>query len=106
STTIEVDNVMEHLLDSDAMNCALLNEAVMDFMVENRAEVIEKTSLDEAPGGLLADILAATMRRDSDEGGDEFSLMRISDLRKKLHEKGLDIDGSRKTLIVTLKENA
>ncbi|KAL7525300.1 LOW QUALITY PROTEIN: hypothetical protein ACHAXR_000946, partial [Thalassiosira sp. AJA248-18] len=29
STTIEVDNMMEHLLYADAMNCALLKEAVM-----------------------------------------------------------------------------
>ena len=33
------------------------------------------------------------------------STMRISDQRRKLDEKGLDIDGSRETLISALKEN-
>ncbi|KAL7540021.1 hypothetical protein ACHAXR_009848 [Thalassiosira sp. AJA248-18] len=107
STTISIDNVMEHLLYADAMNCALLKEAVMDFIVENRAEVLEKVSLNDAPGGVLADLLAASIRRDSGGADDhELNAMRISDLRKKLHEKGLNIDGSRETLIATLKKNA
>ena len=38
--------------------------------------------------------------------GDKFSIMRISDLRRKAHEKGLDIDGSREALIATLKGSA
>ncbi|KAL7524028.1 hypothetical protein ACHAXR_000411 [Thalassiosira sp. AJA248-18] len=102
---------MGHLLYSDAMNCALLKETVMDFMLENRTEVLEKVSLKDAPGGLLADILAATSRKFDSAGGagagvDDFNVMRISDLREKLHEKGLDVDGSRETLIATLKENA
>lgn len=109
SIIIGVDNVMELLLYSHAMNLALLKEAVMDFIVENRVEVLEKVPLKDAPGGLLADLLTATtrgMEKDSDGvGGDEFIIMRISDLRKKLHEKGLDIDGSRETLIAALKEN-
>jgi len=35
------------------------------------------------------------------EGGDKFNSMRINELRRKIHEKGLDIDGSRETLIAT-----
>jgi len=31
--------------------------------------------------------------------------MRVSDLKKMLHEKGLDIDGSRKAMIATLREH-
>ncbi|KAL7536871.1 hypothetical protein ACHAXR_007453 [Thalassiosira sp. AJA248-18] len=87
---------MEHLLYADAMNCVLLKEAVMDFIVENRAEVLQNVSLKDVPGGLFGDLLTATMIRDSDEGGDEFSLLRNSD--KKLHEKGRDIDESRDTM--------
>ena len=44
-TTIEVDNMMEHLLYADAKNCALLKEAVMDFIIENGVEILEKVSL-------------------------------------------------------------
>jgi len=111
STAFSVDNVMENLLYADATNCALLKEAVMDFIVENRAEVLKKVSLKDAPGGLLADLLAATTRKFSQETGtadsdDDFNAMDISKLRKKAHEKGLEMDGSREVLIATLEENA
>ncbi|KAL7533627.1 hypothetical protein ACHAXR_005353 [Thalassiosira sp. AJA248-18] len=102
-----VDNVMEHLLYADAMNCALLKETVMDFMLENTTEVIEQVSFEDVPGCLIPDILSATRRKLNQhaEGVDDFNAMRISDLRKKLHEEGLNVDGSRETLIATLKEN-
>ena len=31
--------------------------------------------------------------------------MRVGELRKRLHDKGLCIDGSRETMIALLKEN-
>ncbi len=82
----------------------------MDFVVENEVEVLEKASLKGAPEGLLADLLTAMARwkkRDSDgmDGGDELSTMRIDDLRKKAHKRGLDIDGSREVLVAALEEN-
>ena len=112
STVISVDNMMDILLHADAKNCALLKEAVMDFIVENSAEVLEKVSMKDIPGGMFADMLAAVARGDKkkviDKGGkeDQFSTMRISDLRRKAHERGLDVDGSREMLIATLKENS
>jgi len=32
--------------------------------------------------------------------------MRVGDLRKRLHDKGLCIDGSRETMIALLRENS
>jgi hypothetical protein len=43
-TTFTLENVMEHLRYADSMNCALLKEAAMDYILKNRAEVLEKTS--------------------------------------------------------------
>ncbi|KAL7552734.1 hypothetical protein ACHAWF_015972 [Thalassiosira exigua] len=106
STKIGIDNVLELLLYADSKNCALLKEAAMDFIVANKAEVIEKVSFGDAPGDIASDILAAVMRWESGGVGGEMSAMRISELRKKLHEKGLEIDGSRETLIARLKGNA
>jgi hypothetical protein len=62
STAIATDNVMELLLHADSRNCALLKEAVMDFVLENAAEVLETVPLKDAPGGLIADVLAAVVR--------------------------------------------
>ena len=112
ATPLRVDTVMEHLLYADAKNCALLKEAVMDFIVEHKVEVLEKVSLKDAPGGLLADVLAAMARWEKTNGNynasekDRWCTMRVSDLRRRVHEKGLDVDGSRDTLIAALKEHS
>ncbi|KAL7525678.1 hypothetical protein ACHAWF_007243 [Thalassiosira exigua] len=104
---IDLENVMELLLYADAKNCALLKEATMDFIVENRVEVLQKVPLNNVPGGLFAELLAATTRKLPAEGEEsDLSTLRISELRKKLKEKGLNLDGSREILIATLKENA
>mmetsp|Transcript_13569 Transcript_13569/g.29503 ORF Transcript_13569/g.29503 Transcript_13569/m.29503 type:complete len:408 (+) Transcript_13569:38-1261(+) len=113
STTITIENMMDHLLYADAKNCALLKEAVMDFIVENDADVLEKVSFKDAPAGptMITDILAAIVRGKKKNGNngsseDQFSTMRICDLRRKVHQKGLDVDGSRETLIATLTVNS
>ena len=116
STEIDVANAMDLLLYADAKNCALLKEAVMDFIVENKLEVLERgVSLRDAPGGLLADVLVAVARggrrSDGARGGNDederlLSTMAISDLRRRAYEKGLDVDGSREVLIASLKENS
>ena len=101
---------MEYLIYADSMNCALLKEAAMDYIVENKAEVLEKISFDDAPGNLMRDLLAAVVRGDRNEGGadgnaeHQFATMRISELRQKAHERGLDV-GSREMLIAALKAN-
>jgi CMP-N-acetylneuraminic acid synthetase len=97
-TTFSLDNVMEHLIYADSMNCALLKEAAMDYILENKAEVLEKmVSFDDVPRNLMRDLLAAVARGEREEGrtdGDnnvelQFNAMRISELRQKAHEKGL-----------------
>jgi len=116
STKITIENVIDNLLYADAMNCALLKEALMDFMVEKKVEVMQRVSFDDVPGHICKDLLAAMARRvdvssDDEEEEDReknYSKMRIGDLRQKLDEKGLslDIDGSREALISTLKEHS
>jgi hypothetical protein len=111
-TTFSLEKVMDHLIYADSMNCALLKEATMDFIAKNRTNVIGKISFNDAPGNLMNDLLAAVVRGERNEGGADgnnaelqFSTMRISELRRKAHEKGLEVDGSREMLIAALKEN-
>jgi hypothetical protein len=40
TTTFTVENVMDHLHFANRKNCALLKEAAMDFIVENKVEVL------------------------------------------------------------------
>ncbi|KAL7534494.1 hypothetical protein ACHAWF_004851 [Thalassiosira exigua] len=111
STEIRLENMMDNLLYADGKNCALLKEAVIDFLVEHGEEVLEKVSLKDFPGHMVADVLTAMTRNKekggtAGDGGVKLSTMRVSELRKKLDEKGLDVDGSRESMINSLKEHS
>ena len=119
---VAVDNVIDNLLYADAMNCALLKETVMDFIVRNKKEVMERVSFQDVPGNVCKDLLAAMTRcenerKDKDKSGKEEKMseeadgedlqaLRIGELRQKVQEKGLEIDGSRDALIAALKEHS
>jgi hypothetical protein len=111
TTTFTIENVMDHLVYADSRNLALMEEAAMDFIIKNKSEVLEKVSMKNVPAGILADILAAVARAEktgtnATSGDSKFSTMRVSELRSKAHEKGLDLDGSREMLIAALKKSA
>ena len=110
SIDITMDNAMDNLLYADAKNCALLKEAVIDFLAENSTEAVEKISFQEAPGHLMKDLLVVISRNGNKETSvtttGELTTLRVSALRRKLAEKGLDIDGSREAMIESIKDNA
>ena len=112
STGITMDNVMDNLLYADAKNCALLKEAVMNFLAENSVLAAEQISFSDVPGHLMKDLLVAFNRKGSsknEEGGtttDDLTSLSVSALRRRLEEKGLDIDGSREAMIESIKNNS
>ena len=81
----------------------------MDYIVENKADITDDVSFVDVPGTLLNDMLNAFVRSEKEDGAvggsDEknFASMRVSELRKKAHENGLNVDGSRETLITAIK---
>lgn len=118
STRITTDNVIDNLLYADAKNLALLKEAVMDYIVKNKKKVMKRVSFKEVPGDIYKDLLAAVSRvlEDSDEDNSDdddeedeekdYASMGIGALRQKLDQRGIDIDGSRDTLIAALKKKS
>lgn len=116
STRITTDNVIDNLLYADAKNLALLKEAVMDYIVKNKKKVMKRVSFKEVPGDIYKDLLAAVSRvlddSDEDNSDDEedeekdYASMGIGALRQKLDQRGIDIDGSRDTLIAALKKQS
>jgi len=112
SITLTAENMLDNLLYADSKNCALLREVVMDFIVENGKDILGKVSFNDVPGSMMTDLLTAMTRekkaadRSNDNGANDYETMRVSNLRKKLHEKGLAIDGSRETMIALLKESS
>ena len=102
-TEFTVENMMDNLLYADSKNLALLKEAVTDYIVEQKHNIIGKVSLGNFPSHLVTDLLAAMARgegyMEDDVGEDKetvkYNKMRVGTLRKMLDEKGLDVDGSR-----------
>lgn len=108
SLTLTLDNVMENLHFADSNNCALLKESVMDYIIKNKVEMLEKKVLSDAIiEGLGSDILAAIIRGEKKDGvaeshEDNFNAMSVSELRCRAYWSRLDVDGSREMLIAAL----
>ena len=110
STTITLNNMMDNLFYADSKNLALLKEAVMDYIVANKDDVMGKVSFSNLPSYMMTDLLAAVSRgeqqNDTNSAKTNYNKMRVGTLRKMLDEKGLDVDGSRESMIALLKENS
>ena len=108
STEITMDNMMDNLLYADSKNLALLKEAVMDYIVANKGDILGKVSFSNVPGDTVSDVLAAVARgeQSGDSNSTDYNKMRVGKLRKMLDERGLDVDGSREAMIALLKEQA
>ena len=108
STEITMENAVDILLYADALNLALLKEVVIDFLVENSEEATEKISFADVSGTLMKDLLVAISREKDEmkgrnQDGKVFTTMRVSELRAKLAEIGLGVDGSRESMIKALE---
>jgi speckle-type POZ protein len=116
SIDVTIETAVEILLYADAKNCALLKETVVDFLAANCDDVIDEVSFKDVPGHLMKDLLVAMARGkkkshggvafDHTKGGycaDGLKVLSVSELRIKLDEIGLDVDGSREAMIEALK---
>ena len=83
----------------------------MDFVAENGDKIVGNVSFSTVPSELISDILTAFAQGKTSSGEaaapeDDLKFMRVVELRKRLHDKGLCIDGSRETMIALLRENS
>jgi speckle-type POZ protein len=109
---ITVDTAADLVLLGDAKNCALLKEAAMDFFAANPTSVMSSPGWEKVEESLplmkeLMAVLASNKKRpapaDADEERDH-KRMCVSALRRRLDEKGLDVDGSREMLVSRLEK--
>ncbi len=107
SLTLTLENVMEYFMFAEAKNCAYLKEKVLDFIVDNKAEIMKQKILSSAIGGpSSSDILAAVaMSETKHKDGNNLRAKSISELRRKAYTKGIDVDGSREALISALENS-
>lgn len=114
SSEINAKNAAELILFADAMNCAMLKEAAMDFFVENAQEVMASdgfAQVKESPA-VMAELmelaLGGSKKRPAespDAKSKDYKRMRVATLRQKLDEKGLDVDGSKEAIISRLEKS-
>ncbi len=102
STKVTMENAIDNLLFADALNCALLKEVVMDFLAEN-SSASQELSFTDVPSYLMKDVFAAVSRKARDGNDNNLSVLSVSELRRKLADIGLDVDGSREAMIQTLR---
>jgi hypothetical protein len=108
---ISVDSAANMILLGDAKNCALLKEAAIDFLAANTTSVMSSPGwanmLESA--ALLTELLEVAFSNKNsstvvDAEDRDYKRMCVSSLRRTLDERGLDVDGSRETLIRLLEE--
>jgi speckle-type POZ protein len=109
---ITVDTAADLVLLGDAKNCALLKEAAMDYFVENPTSVMSSpgwANMRESAALLteLLEVAFSNKKRSAPAASNEArdnKRMCVSALRRRLDEKGLDVDGSREMLVSRLEE--
>lgn len=102
---VSVDNAAEILLLADSHSCALLKELSMKLVVENFAHVAKTkgwTALQDS-SSLLTEVLRGMsgISESNGKGGNK----SVSEMRKRLAGKGLDVDGTREMLVKRLKKS-
>ena len=107
-TDITVENMLDNLLYANSKNLALFQEKIMDFVAKHGDKIVGNVSFDDVPSSLMSDLLTAFSQGKKSAGEasqDYLKFMRVADLRKRLYDKGLCIDGSRETMIALLSES-
>ena len=129
-----IDDCVEYLLFADAMSCALLKEYAIAYYVERRKNMINAESYQKlaSSASLLRDLALVTEERNRENrqhreylralldqstsnpppppffyrNPDDINKMPINQLRKRLGEKGLDVDGTREMLLSRLQDDS
>jgi hypothetical protein len=110
---IGIETASDLFLYADANNCALLKEQVLHYFKGHAHEIRQHPSFQkvrESTDALdqLMEVLTTTSSSsrvyDVDDGSHNIasSSSSVDLLRRKLHERGLDVDGSREMLIQRL----
>ena len=107
-----VGDVVETVAYAEKMNCFLLKEAAIDFIVANAKAVLASGTRMNIPESnvFTRDILCsvATMNKQGQHNNNErndLDELSINDLRARLASSGEDVDGPKETLIARLVRN-
>ncbi|KAL9187241.1 hypothetical protein ACHAXT_001344 [Thalassiosira profunda] len=94
-------NVVTWLLFADAKTCPLIKECAIAMIAARPKDFLSDARLKASPA-LMHELLVA-ISDDDDRFGDTAQPKSVSELRQELHEKGLDVDGSKEMLVARLE---
>ncbi|KAL9187271.1 hypothetical protein ACHAXT_001374 [Thalassiosira profunda] len=100
---IRGSNLIDWLLFADAKTCPLIKEYAMALFRLRPKDFLSNGRLTESPS-LMQELLVASSDNDERLGGTA-KAMSVDELRKALHEKGLDVDGSKEMLVARLQDS-
>lgn len=100
-------SVADWLVYADAKNLALLKEYALQYFIARAADLMNTYHAEPLKEStkLIHEVILEILRATSNDarfGSTEMS-MSVTELRRKLEEKGLDIDGSKEALVSRLR---
>ena len=99
-------SVVDWLLFADAKTCPLLKEYAMAYFSGRVADMLAHWTFKklEASPRLLKELMVV-ISNDSTNQINDTSKLSVDELRKKLNEQGLDVDGSKEVLATRLNDS-
>ncbi|KAL7547245.1 hypothetical protein ACHAWF_011617 [Thalassiosira exigua] len=108
SFAITYQNALDWLIFSDAKVCPLLKECALSICTACALDNLnddDSKKLKESPR-LMEDLMREVFNNANRDGRyDDGINTTVYELRKQLHEKGLDVDGNKENLISRLEES-
>mmetsp|Transcript_21967 Transcript_21967/g.47707 ORF Transcript_21967/g.47707 Transcript_21967/m.47707 type:complete len:437 (-) Transcript_21967:42-1352(-) len=110
-SSISISNASDLISFADAKNCALLKERVVDYFVIHADKIRKHPSFQKVKESaiLLYELMDAVLSKrilrsfSLGENDVDYNSMGVNLLRRKLDERGQDVDGSREMLIQRLE---
>ena len=107
SLVIHTSNVADWLVFADSKTCPLLKEHATAYFTSRSVDILncESSTLLTESRKLLTELMIEVAKNSSANRFSHEGNMSVDELRQKLRERGLDVDGSKEMLISRLQES-
>ena len=101
------DNVVDWLLWADSMTCALVKELAMSYAMSMVQDLLQSNCWDKLreSQALMSELIMEMSQTVNNDSRLITNRMTVNALRERAEEDGLDMDGSKQTLISILEES-
>ena len=107
---ITAKNVTDYLIFAESKTCSLLKEVALSCFVARATDLLNsgtQEKLSESPNLMVELMKEMSKRNDTDTRRfNEYGNLSVNQLRKRLADEELDIDGSKEMLVSRLTDSA